>query len=66
MNTETATKTETADLRLGRFLSVTGVVHATKGCATRGRNKGALIDAEDIAYFTERGIEHKFCERCAS
>lgn len=52
------------DTRLGQFLSITGVVHLTRGCATRGRNKGVLITTDDVAYWTANGTTHDECERC--
>jgi hypothetical protein len=57
----------TTDTRIGQYLSITGMVHASKSCATRGRNKGALITQDDVDYWAETGTpEHKRCERCSA
>jgi hypothetical protein len=50
---------------MAQYLSITGMIHTSKACATRGRNKGQLLTDEDFAYFAERGIQHQHCERCA-
>ncbi len=57
------------DARIGKYLSSTGVVHATAACAVRrtriGIRKGVLITPETVAYWTAEGVtEHEFCERC--
>jgi hypothetical protein len=58
------------DTRIGKYLSITGMIHSTPACAVRrtkvGIRKGALITAEDAAYWTANGVTHKNCERCGN
>jgi hypothetical protein len=62
--------TETTSSLIGQYLSITGMVHSVQACGTRGRNKAALITADDVAYWEQlkaKGINvaHQHCERCA-
>ena len=57
------------DARIGKYISITGVIHTIASCGGKrgpfGTSKASgPLGAEDIAFWSERGIEHKFCERC--
>ena len=55
------------DARIGKYISVTGVIHVIASCGGKrgpfGTSKASgPITEEDIVYWGN--IEHKFCARC--